>query len=508
MKIFWVILMYAAVLFLQAGCWPDRSETELFPEEQADELGSFITRLQQALPLPGIAVAVIKDRAVYYHTAGYRRLADEAPFTDSTVFFSGNLSELMVASTVLRLAGSGKISLDDPVVLHLPYFRLAGDTYRTITVRHLLTHTSGVPYHEATWELPSAEAALEATTRSIRLQEPVFDPPGSRIKRSPYNYDILADLVSKVSGTSFEAYARDEVFRPLGMHASSFTKGTVPEDQLARPHEIGNWLNYTISDTESYPYNPEHAGSIGFHTSVRDIAGWMYMLLQGRRVAGADFLNKDLHREMMKAHYKTGENAYTGFAWEIRGPAGQYIYKKSHQTGGFSADMTLIPAQNTGVLVVSNIGGDFNPGFISGQIIAWLNGHDLNLPKTPVSVAMGEKLDATGSLDSAFRWYAYLKEKHPAAYDFSEEVLSQLGVNLLYRLEDPEKAILVFRFCTKEFPASASAYLHLAEACFLHHDNRQASQALDRAKRLAVSGGHADLHARLAYMEEALALEN
>src|SRR5690606_12099933 len=157
--------------------------------------------------------------------------------------FTGNLSQLMVATAVIRLAADGRLAIDDAVVDHLPYFRLGDNDVSDITIRHLMNQTAGIPVHANLWDGPDfSDGALARTTQSIRFQQPEFIPPGSRVKRSPYNYDILADLVAKVSGVDFEDYMQTAILTPLGMANSFFPQDAGFKDTVAQPHRIVNGL--------------------------------------------------------------------------------------------------------------------------------------------------------------------------------------------------------------------------------------------------------------------------
>lgn len=495
-------------LFLVFLCvitiWSCKQEKPVdFSSHKIQELDSFLLKTTQNLPVPGIAIVVIKNNMVYYKAIGKTQFPNGPALTDSTLFFTGNLSEPMVATAIIKLANDGKINLDDPVVKHLPYFQLGDSSYRHITIRHLLTHTSGVPYHSAIWDMPyNKDDALEKTTRSIHLQQPLFKPAGSRIKRTPYNFDILADLISKVSQTSFEEFMDKNVFTPLNMYNSTYNKNEIADNMLAYPHRIDNWLTYAIKRDSIYPYNREHAGSIGLHASVKDLSLWMYMLLNNGETAGNAFIDKKLAEELMSVQFKTKNADAIGLGWEIKKVGDDMVLHKNHQLGGFSADMQLIPDKNEGVLVICNIAGDFNPQLISEKLINWLNGKALVYPKTPINILMGKTLAHTKSLDSTFKQYTILQQNQPNKYNYSEEALSQLGVNLFYRLNRRTDALRVYEFCALKNPNSAYAHLNLVEAHILQKDTVRAKESLTKVKSLPIN--KPEILPRLYYVEELL----
>lgn len=491
------------------SCQPSKQSGPTFssfsPREQA-EVDSFLHQLRRSIPIPGLAVAIVKGNEIMYKSVGYRDLESKLPMSATTPLFMGNISELMTATGIVKLANEGKISLDDPVAKYLPYFKI-GDTVRTaIKIKHLLTHTSGVPHHDAVWDLPTFDAtALEFTTTSISRQPPEFKTPGSKVKRSQYNYDILADLIEKASGMRFEDYMNNEVLKPLHLQHSAYYDTTIQQGVVAQPHRISNWLTYELANEKLYPHNREHAGSIGFHASVEDLAGWMSMLLHGGKVGDEAFINEGLHQQLLKAHFKTGANTYVGFGWEIREQDSLRIYSKNHYLGGFSGDITLIPEQHIGVVVISNVAGEFDTSIISDEIIQWLWGEDFDKPKMPVSMVMGRALQENNSLEKTLAMYTALKHGSPDRYDFSHLSLSKLGINLLHRLNRKEDAIRVFDFILEQHPSSPYAHLNLAEAYVVNNDIQRAEEQIRIVKALAFAPEET-IKSHMAYLEEAIGI--
>lgn len=498
-----VLIFVAALLQVNFSCDHVNIKTQRSILSGANELNTYLERIQQAYLLPSIGVTIIADDEAYVKAFGHADLSSFEKANDSTVFFTGNISELMVATAIASLASSGKIHLDDPVVKHLPYFKLGTDTYQEIRISHLLTQTSGIPKHDAVWDLPYNESdALELTTRSISLQQHEFTP-GSKVKRSNYHYDILADLISKVSGMTYEKYVHDNIFEPLGMTSATCLPGDIAKARLARPHAVKNWLTYSRDTLATYPYNREHAGSIGFHASIQDMKAWMFAMLHNRTRDGKQFLNADIHRSLINDHYKTGENTFIGFGWEITKGATS-ILNKNHTIGGFSADLTLIPEEKIAVFIVTNTSEEFNPGFVRQQVIEWLRGKSLSQPVMPANIALGKKLATTGCLDSVFMHYEYLKNNHANDFDLSEQVLNQFGVTLVHRLQRLDDGISVYKFLLGQFPVSAEAHVNLAEAFLLQNNIEQAEAELAVAKKLSIEETSSKAH--LAYIAEAIAI--
>lgn len=439
-------------------------------KDQEAKLDQYFDKLRQDYSLPALAVIVMEAGKVYYYTKGIVSEKRE-PINPETPFFMGKLSEPIVATAILKLAASGRVNLDDPVVKHLPYFRMQSDDFQKINIRHLLTHTSGIPAFGLTWENADGPGdALERTTRSIVSQTPIFKEPGSRVKRSAYNYDILADIIDKVSGQSFHGYMQSEVFRPLGMTDSDSS----PPEIKARPFQVRNWKTAEYEEANTYPYNPEHAGSNGFHSSARDVSKWMWMLLSA----------KD-GKESLSVQKRTAKNLGIGLGWEVVEEAGREYFVKKSNYAGFSSNVVLIPKAKRGIALFTNISTELESTDYMKAINKWLEGGKLLPPKVSVSRALSKKLYQSKKVQTTLAYYETLKRDSSAAYFFSAEALGEFGLALLYREERYDAAIQVFKYARRQFPESAYAHIVLAEGYIAKGYIQNAKISLAKGKILA-----------------------
>jgi CubicO group peptidase (beta-lactamase class C family) len=474
--------------------------TRAFSAQRIDKLNAFLDTYQKNFGTPGIAVSIVSKDSVYQTALGQAD-GQGAPFTISTNFLAGSISEPMLAMAALKLADEGRIDLDEPVVNYLPYFKMGGKSYTKITVRHLLTHTSGIPHYNMMWDMPNNKAnAPEVTTRSIATQQPDFAVPGSKVKRSPYNYDILADLISKVTGKPFEAYVSSHIFEPLNMGASSYLRPKA----TAQPFHTVDWLTYRIQQDTIYPYNRENGGSGGLHTNATDMSRWMYALLENATsLPSKGTIAPSLLKEATSVQFKTKGNKAVGFGWEIDTNNGKQILTKGSRYGGFADQVILMPDDKIGVMVSSNISDpDLDPTALARLIAAWLNGKPLITPKVPVSMAMNQALARTGSINKAFNVFIEAKNSPATQYDISAAILSQFGMNLLHRVHDKQKALQAFQFCVQQYPRSAYAQMNLAEGYIFAKDAANTRKAIDAARSLPDDSGLKASY--LAYLKENL----
>lgn len=189
--------------------------------------------------IPGYALGIVKDgKIVYTKGFGVERIGGEKPVTPHTVFGTGSVGKTATATAIMQLVAEGKIDLDAPVTDYLPYFKLAEARYKDITVRHLITHRSGLPADPADWlPLPVEydDDALERYVRSLDKLRLLF-APGKFWSYSSIGFTVLADIVAKVSGQTFEEYLQEHIVDPLGMGDTLLVVQEADQEHIASPH--------------------------------------------------------------------------------------------------------------------------------------------------------------------------------------------------------------------------------------------------------------------------------
>src|SRR5688572_16331685 len=221
---------------------------------------------------PGCAVAVYQDDKILYKRAyGMANLDHDVPLTTSTVFHVASVSKQFTATAILLLAQDGKLSLDDDIRKHLPELP---DFGRTITIRQLANHTSGIRDQWdllglAGWrysrDLITDDDVLELLTR----QKGLNFVPGSRHMYSNSGFTLLAVIVSRVSGTTFRAFTTERIFAPLGMTSTHFrdTFNEIVKNQAYGYTPFGQTFRLSVTNFDT-------AGATSLLTTVEDMAKW------------------------------------------------------------------------------------------------------------------------------------------------------------------------------------------------------------------------------------------
>ncbi|MCB1211228.1 MAG: DUF1343 domain-containing protein, partial [Verrucomicrobiales bacterium] len=244
---------------------------------------------------PGAVLWIEKGDQHEQITLGDRALLPSVePMTPDTIFDAASLTKVVATTpAVLQLIESGKLQLDAPVQRYLPAF--TGDGRDTITLRHLLTHTSGLPagiQREPAWH--GYDAAI---TRAISLRPD--HPPGTYFRYSDVNFILLGHLVAQSSGQTLDAYCSTHIFAPLKL---SDTRFNPPTDWRARiaptePDENGTLLRGVVHDPTARKMSGV-AGNAGLFTNAADLARYARMLLNEGTLDGARILSKTSVRRM------------------------------------------------------------------------------------------------------------------------------------------------------------------------------------------------------------------
>ena len=303
--------------------------------------------------LVGQSVGVVRDGELAYAGAfGVRNIETREPVTERSLFHLASVSKPFVATALVQLAERGKLALDAPVVEYLPYFRLADERYPTLTIRQMLRHVSGMPdVEDYGWERPEYdEGALERYVRSL-TGERLIGPPGSQFAYSNIAFEVLGNVIAKVSGQAFEAYLRDQILRPLGMAQSTFLRTEVPAALAVTPH-VGSDQPKVSS---VYPYNRAHAPSSTLHSNPVEMGRWIVANLRRGELDGARILAAASYDPLWHPTHPTGRpGEQIGLSWFIDRYAGHRRISHSGGDTGFRSYCALFPDDNAGVVMMTN----------------------------------------------------------------------------------------------------------------------------------------------------------
>lgn len=297
---------------------------------------------------PGCAVAVYQDGQVRLAKGyGAANVEYAAPITPETPFITGSLSKQFTAAAIALLVEDKRIALGDDVRKYVPELP---DYGKTITIDHLVHHTSGL---RDWWELVglaglrfddtyAVQDVLDMTARQRALN---FDP-GSQYLYSNTGYILLGVIVQRVTGKSLRAFADERIFKPLGMtHTHYQDDHTQPVPGRASAYSPVPAGGYAIS-----VWNNDLVGQGGVMTTALDLARWDENFYAGT-VGGPAFLARQLERGTLTG----GTLLAYAFGVEIGEYRGLPTVEHSGSTGGYRSNLIRFPAQHTSVAALCNV---------------------------------------------------------------------------------------------------------------------------------------------------------
>ncbi len=253
--------------------------------------------------VPGAAIAVLREGKLV-HVAGYgvRAAGTDAPVNADTLFSVGSVSKVVTAATTLRLVADGRLDLDQNIQQHLTDWQVPGTAatpHPRITLRMLLSHTSGLGVHGFADYLPgeplpsvlqTLDGVPPAKNRPVRL----IYPPGERGDYSGGGVMVEQHVLETVSGQPLDSLARAQVFTPIGMSRSRFDDPPQDKDNIAKAHDSSGAVTALPRGWQSFP----EAGASGLWTSAADLGRFVAAL--GASYRGTDtFLPRPLAIDMM-----------------------------------------------------------------------------------------------------------------------------------------------------------------------------------------------------------------
>jgi CubicO group peptidase (beta-lactamase class C family) len=326
--------------------------------------------------VPGVAVAVV-DHGTVLKAEGYGRanVEHDVPVRPETIFQSGSLGKQFTAAAVMTLVEEGKLALDDSIA---KYFPEAPEAFRPITVRHLLTHTSGIPeYTEGTIDLRRDYTENEMARLAFGLK--LEFPAGSRWNYSNTGYLLLGFLVQRASGRFYGDVLRDRVFQPLGMK----TARIISEEDIV-PHRAAGYrlVGGELKNQEwvAPKLNTTADGSLYF--SVLDLVAWD----KGLR-SRAVLKPESWAAIFQPIRLNSGRSYPYGFGWGIDQIAGQPVVEHGGSWQGFRTQLTRYLGSDLTIIVLANLAQADPERFVDG--IAAIFDPKLAKP-APTPIADGE----------------------------------------------------------------------------------------------------------------------
>jgi uncharacterized protein YbbC (DUF1343 family)/CubicO group peptidase (beta-lactamase class C family) len=301
--------------------------------------------------VPGAVIFVGHQGEIVYHRALGQRTVEPyfQAMTEDTIFDLASLTKVVATTTaIMQLVDEGRVRLKDPVSKYWPEFAANGKS--RITIRHLLTHTSGLraevrsrpPWHD-----------YQGGMAAIVADHPV-NPPGTHFRYSDANFIVLGEIVHRVSGLPLDVYCTREIFRPLGLRDTTFRPKGSQKNRIA-PTDL-RWGK--VHDPTAHRLGGV-AGNAGVFSTADDLAVFVQMLLDGGVSRGRQILSPQAVAAMTKPCQIPGNATRRGLGWDICSPYSR-VFNAAFPMGSFGhtgytgTSLWVDPKSKTFVIILTN----------------------------------------------------------------------------------------------------------------------------------------------------------
>ncbi len=332
--------------------------------EVASKLEATATTFVKENRLPGAAVGVVHgDELVWFAGIGFADVASRRPPDAATLYRVASITKTFTGTAIMQLRDEGLVHLDDPAVKHVPELRGAASPFgdiETVTIRRMLSHEAGLTSEPpgTDWATPAYEGLVERNLARV-AEIGTRIPPNVQQKYSNLAFQLLGEIVARVSRTPYAEYVRGAILEPLGMANSAFEP--LPDALLPR-RATGYAARFLSDELDRSSVPPTVWAEGGLWSSVEDLARWLSFQFreEGGARGDAQVLAGPTLKEMHTARY-LGSESWTE-AWCIA----WYAVRKDdviwvqHSGGlhGFTTNACFDPKQKVGAIALFNGVGD------------------------------------------------------------------------------------------------------------------------------------------------------
>lgn len=308
------------------------------------------------LGIPGMSLVIVKDDEVIYSKGlGYKDLEKKVPVTADTQFPIASATKAFTGLSVLMTAEDGKFSLTDSPKKVLPFFKMADpDTDKNITIRDLLTHSSGLTRTDLA--MITGRLTRQELIRVVGEAKPDAKL-GEKFGYQNIMFAAAGEAVAEAQKMPWERFVPERIFKPLGMTNSSMTAADM---QKAKDYAFGYNYNTDTKEHIRVPFreitDTAPAGSI--NSSANDMAKWLRFAMNRGKVGGKQLISDASFAEWIKPHMKvtpTGSVGY-GLGWFIQTWNGMTVVQHGGNIDGFTSLVGFMPEKKLGFALLMNVG--------------------------------------------------------------------------------------------------------------------------------------------------------
>lgn len=477
LKLLLTIALIFPVTFAQSKTAADS------PQKKVQQIESLLQDAQSRGQFNGSVLVSDKGRMIYRKASGYADLEKKTPLQTDSVFELASVTKPITAFAIAMLKERGQLSYDDPLTKYFPELPYPG-----VTIRHMLTHTAGLPEPEplfgSQWTDNPATISV-FVGRLARQKTPAYFAAGEKWHYDRTAYFLLAAIIEKVSKRSYAEFLKTNVFAVLGMKNSfainTSQRGNIAHMAYGYTHPLLWSDDYVAMETvPRYSYSKyfgDAAGPMGVYSTVDDLFLWVKAMHSGKLIKKATL--EEIYTPVRLRDGSTpsagggaGNDAmsYYGLGWFVQNGADGKTIRHTGDWRGYITCLIYNPEKAQTIVVLTNT-NDIGAIGIANGIENILNHHPYHLPQQSIGRVIG-KLIFAKNLETAVAQYRELKATHPNDYNFNNDSeLNSLGYALM-RQGNRQAAIEVFKLNVEAFPNSWNVYDSLGEA-YMADNNKE-----------------------------------
>lgn len=434
---------FAVVLLLLAA--------QLSAATKAERIDALLKKANELRQFNGAALVADESGIIFKKGYGYANFEWQIPNAPDVRFRLGSITKQFTSMVIMQLVGEGKIRLDGKITDYLPDYRK--DTGDRVTIKQLLSHTSGIPSYTSQpgffAEVSRDPYTVAEFVKKYASGDLEFEP-GTKWTYNNSGYFLLGAIIEKVTGKKYADVLQERIFTPLGMKASGYDLATPIIPKRASGYQLagGSYVNAPYLDM-TIPYA---AGSL--YSTVEDLYLW------DRALYTDQLLRADLKQQL----WTPVMNEY-GFGWGMHknklDDGKTEVETVGHNGGinGFNTVLIRVPAKKELVVLLDNTSRGDTLDSLATSILSILHGVEPKMPRKSVV----EELQGGASGAAIAAKYRELRKTSADAFEFRETDLNNLGYSMLAqgRVDD---AIELFKLNVEMYPQAWNPYDSLAEA--------------------------------------------
>jgi CubicO group peptidase (beta-lactamase class C family) len=333
--------------------------------------------------VPGLAVAVWHDGTESFAAHGVTNLENPRPVDENTLYAIGSTSKPFAATALMHLVAQGKVDLDAPVRRYIPELALPNEDWTAqMTVKNLLNHTAGLDWRLIVDTGDGDDALARFIDRLAELKQ--IAAPGARASYSQVGFSIIARIVEKVTGETFEHAVQTLVLEPLGLSSTVYSM----DDVLARPAASGHNAdeNGKLTVAREWKDNRANNGGAGIASSVSDLLRWARFhlgdesVVTGPSADGAEVLPDAVRLQMqvptVEIPSSTLGDAF-GLCWFLKDIDGVRTVGHGGSGNGQFVDFLFVPERGFAIVSAANAGPAGVP--CNTELVRWALEHYLGV---------------------------------------------------------------------------------------------------------------------------------